>query len=55
VGNLSFFANADVLNRTVNTKSIAKTWLFGHNTMQEEAQKVDPNDGAPGTGILGCI
>jgi uncharacterized protein (DUF1501 family) len=30
-----------------------KTALFGHNTMQEEAQKIDPYDGAPGTGILG--
>jgi uncharacterized protein (DUF1501 family) len=55
-GDLSFFANAGVLNRPVNKKNyydLTKTALFGHNTMQDEAQKIDPFDGAPGTGILG--
>jgi uncharacterized protein (DUF1501 family) len=55
-GDLAFFANAGVLNRPVNKENYyerTKTSLFGHNTMQEEAQKIDPYDGAPGTGILG--
>jgi uncharacterized protein (DUF1501 family) len=55
-GDLAFFANAGVLNRPVNKTNYylrTKTALFGHNTMQDEAQKVDPYDGAPGTGILG--
>jgi uncharacterized protein (DUF1501 family) len=57
-GDLSFFANAGVLNLPVNKDNYwqrTKTSLFGHNTMQEEAQKVDPFDGAPGTGILGRV
>jgi uncharacterized protein (DUF1501 family) len=55
-GDLAFFANAGVLNRPVtkdNYYQRTKTALFGHNTMQDEAQKIDPYDGAPGTGILG--
>ena len=55
-GDLAFFANAGVLNRPVDKDNYyerTKTSLFGHDTMQAEAQKVDPFDGAPGTGILG--
>ena len=55
-GDLAFFANAGVLNRPVtkyNYWEKTRTALFGHNTMQDEAQKVDPFDGAPGTGVLG--
>ena len=55
-GELSFFANTGVLNRPVtkdNYWARTKTALFGHNTMLDEAQKVDPFDGAPGTGVLG--
>jgi uncharacterized protein (DUF1501 family) len=55
-GDLAFFANAGVINRPVNKDNFyqqTKTPLFAHNTMQEEAQKIDPFDGAPGTGILG--
>jgi uncharacterized protein (DUF1501 family) len=56
LGDLTFFANAGVLNKPVNKENyyqLTKTSLFGHNTMQEEAQKIDPYDGLPGTGILG--
>jgi uncharacterized protein (DUF1501 family) len=55
-GDLAFFANAGVLNQPVNKDNywkITKTALFGHNTMQEEAQQLDPFDTAPGTGVLG--
>jgi uncharacterized protein (DUF1501 family) len=55
-GDLAFFANAGVLNTPVNKDNYyksTKTSLFGHNTMREEAQKIDPYDGLPGTGILG--
>jgi uncharacterized protein (DUF1501 family) len=55
-GDLAFFANAGVLNQPVNKDNywrVTKTGLFGHNTMQEEAQQLDPFDTAPGTGVLG--
>jgi uncharacterized protein (DUF1501 family) len=55
-GDLSFFVNAGVLNQPVNKDNywrVTKTGLFGHNTMQEEAQQLDPFDTAPGTGVLG--
>jgi len=55
-GDLAFFANAGVLNKPVDKNNYydeTKTQLFAHNAMQEEAQKVDPFDGAPGTGVLG--
>ena len=57
-GDLSFFANAGVLNLPVNKENYwqrTKTSLFGHNTMQDEAQKIDPFDNAPGSGILGRV
>jgi uncharacterized protein (DUF1501 family) len=53
---LVFFANAGALNQPVKKENyiqLTKTLLFGHNTMIEEAQKVDPYNSAPGTGILG--
>lgn len=55
-GNLAFFANAGVLNAPVtkrNYNMVTKTTLFDHNSMQKEAQKVDPFDKALGSGILG--
>jgi uncharacterized protein (DUF1501 family) len=55
-GNLAFFANMGVINQPVNQKNyyaVTKTALFGHNTMADEAQRLDPYDKAPGTGILG--
>ena len=55
-GDLAFFANAGVLNAPVtkeNYNAVTKTNLFAHNTMQEEAQKIDPFNRAPGTGVLG--
>jgi uncharacterized protein (DUF1501 family) len=55
-GDLAFFANTGVINRPM-TKStftkVTRTELFAHNTMQQEAQKIDPFDGAPATGVLG--
>jgi uncharacterized protein (DUF1501 family) len=56
IGDLTFFANAGVINKPVNKDNyyeLTKTSLFGHNTMMEEAQKVDPYDDIPNTGILG--
>lgn len=54
---LIFFANTGVINRNNMTKfnydSKTETQLFAHNTMSDEAQKVDPFDQAPGTGVLG--
>lgn len=55
-GDLAFFANAGVLNKPsdrLNYYEQSRTPLFSHNSMQEEAQKVDPFDGAFGTGVLG--
>jgi len=56
-GDLTFFANTGVINQNgmdkTNFKKLTKTQLFAHNTMQEEAKKVDPYSNAPGTGILG--
>jgi uncharacterized protein (DUF1501 family) len=55
-GDLAFFANAGVLNAPVTKKNyirFTKTTLFDHNSMQKEAQKVDPFDKALGSGILG--
>jgi uncharacterized protein (DUF1501 family) len=55
-GDLAFFANAGVINRPVNKNNYyeeTKTQLFAHNHMVEEAQSLDPFDGAPGTGVLG--
>jgi uncharacterized protein (DUF1501 family) len=55
-GDLSFFANTGVLNRPVTKKNyweVTRTQLFAHNEMQAEAQRIDPFDGAPGTGVLG--
>ena len=57
-GDLAFFANAGVLNKPSNRLNYyeqSRTALFSHNTMQEEAQKVDPFDGAFGTGVLGRV
>jgi len=56
-GDLTFFANTGVINQNGmdknNFKKLTKTQLFAHNTMQEEAKKVDPYSNTPGTGILG--
>ena len=55
-GDLAFFANTGVLDAPVtkdNYYSVTRTELFAHNTMQQEAQRIDPWDSAPGTGILG--
>jgi uncharacterized protein (DUF1501 family) len=55
-GDLAFFANTGVVNRPVTKATyneVTRTQLFAHNTMQEEAQKIDPYDGAPATGVLG--
>jgi hypothetical protein len=57
-GDLSFFANTGVINRPLtkeNYADVTVTQLFAHNTMQVEAQRVDPFDGAPGTGLLGRL
>lgn len=57
-GDLSFFANTGVINRPVNRQNywdVTKTQLFAHNAMVEEAQKVDPFSGMPGTGVLGRL
>jgi uncharacterized protein (DUF1501 family) len=55
-GDLSFFANTGVITNPVtkdNYNDVTKTQLFAHNTMQQEARKVDPLNGMPGTGVLG--
>jgi len=55
-GDLAFFANAGVLNKPAdkeNYEDVTTTQLFAHNTMQKEAQQVDPFQRAPGTGVLG--
>ena len=55
-GDLAFFANAGVLNKPSNRFNYndqSRTALFAHNTMQGEAQKVDPFDVVDGTGVLG--
>jgi uncharacterized protein (DUF1501 family) len=55
-GDLAFFANVGVLNQPVTPDDYylkTKTALFAHNMMQEETQKVDPYEKAPGTGMLG--
>ena len=57
MNDLVFFANTGVINRNQMTKlnygSKTRTQLFAHNAMTDEAQKVDPYDDAPGTGVLG--
>jgi len=55
-GDLAFFANAGVINKPVNKDNYyqeTKSQLFSHNSMQEEAQTIDPYEEEPGTGILG--
>lgn len=55
-GDLAFFANTGALDVPVTKEDyerLTQTELFAHNTMQREAQRVDPWDLAPGTGILG--
>eukprot|EP00538_Stauroneis_constricta_P006114 CAMPEP_0119557550 /NCGR_PEP_ID=MMETSP1352-20130426/9190_1 /TAXON_ID=265584 /ORGANISM="Stauroneis constricta, Strain CCMP1120" /LENGTH=2298 /DNA_ID=CAMNT_0007604673 /DNA_START=349 /DNA_END=7245 /DNA_ORIENTATION=+ len=57
-GELAFFANMGVLDTPVtkdNYYSLTRTDLFAHNTMQNEAQRIDPWDTTPGTGILGRV
>ena len=57
-GDLAFFANAGVLNKPVTKKNFnkqTKTNLFAHNSMQKEAQRIDPYDKKPDTGVLGRI
>eukprot|EP00934_Nitzschia_sp_Nitz4_P009303 Nitzschia sp. Nitz4//scaffold91_size79674//72229//78877//NITZ4_005380-RA/size79674-augustus-gene-0.83-mRNA-1//1//CDS//3329560139//9293//frame0 len=53
---LAFIANVGALDTQVtkdNYYALTRTELFAHNTMKEGAQRVDPWDSAPGTGILG--
>lgn len=55
-GDLAFFANAGVINKPVDKDNygvLTTTQLFAHNAMQQEAQRLDPTDGMPGTGVLG--
>ncbi|KAI2505549.1 Protein of unknown function (DUF1501) [Fragilaria crotonensis] len=55
---LAFFANTGVLNTPsdkYNYTFATKTYLFAHNTMQEEADRVDPFRVIPRTGILGRL
>jgi uncharacterized protein (DUF1501 family) len=55
-GDLAFFANTGVINKPINKDNysdLTKTQLFAHNEMQLQAQRVDPFDGMPGTGVLG--
>ena len=54
--NLVFFANTGAMTRPVtknNYKTLTATQLFGHNTMQHEAKRVDPLKQNDGTGVLG--
>lgn len=55
-GDLAFFANVGQLDAAVTKDdyySKTRSQLFAHNTMQMEAQRLDPWDASPGTGILG--
>jgi len=56
-GDLTFFANAGVINKAgltkQNYKERTRTQLFAHNAMQREVAKVDPYDKIEGTGIMG--
>jgi hypothetical protein len=54
-GDLSFFANVGQLDMPVTKANyfLSRTDLFAHNTMQSQAQRVDPWDKSPNTGILG--
>jgi hypothetical protein len=55
-GDLAFFANTRVLDAPVNKEnyySVTRSELFAHNTMQQEAQRIDPWDTVQGTGVLG--
>ena len=55
-GDLLFFANTGVMSQPVNKDNyyvLTNTQLFAHNHMRREARRVDPDDAAMGTGILG--
>ena len=56
-GSLSFFANAGVINSAKMNKNNYKQYtvstLFAHNTMRDEARRVDPFSVEYGTGIMG--
>jgi hypothetical protein len=54
-GDLSFFANVGQLDAPVTKANyfLSRTDLFAHNTMQSQAQRIDPWDKLPNTGILG--
>lgn len=58
-GNLLFVANVGVINQNRMTKldykDLTLTTLFAHDAMEEEAQRVDPYNQVPGTGVLGRI
>ena len=57
-GDLSLLLNMGLVNKptTKETYNAAtKTQLFGHNTMQLEAQQVDPYSEAISTGVLGRL
>lgn len=55
-GDLAFFANAGAIHKPVDKDNygvLTTTQLFAHNAMQQEAQRLDPADAMPGTGVLG--
>ncbi|CAB9519484.1 Protein of unknown function (DUF1800) [Seminavis robusta] len=55
-GDLVFFANVGQLDAPVTKddyNSVTKTDLFAHNTMQKQAQRLDPWEAQQNTGILG--
>ena len=57
-GDLSLFLNAGVINEPVTKDTYRKdtaTRLFAHNTMQSEAQRIDPFSEIVRTGILGRV
>lgn len=57
-GDLLFLANAGVLTEYVDKSNFAvrtETPLFGHNTMQDEIDALDPRNLERGTGALGRL
>ncbi|KAL7561162.1 hypothetical protein ACA910_011983 [Epithemia clementina (nom. ined.)] len=57
-GDLSLFLNTGVINKpaTKDTyEAVTATQLFAHNTMQKEAQQIDPFNEVVRTGILGRL
>ena len=57
-GDLAFFLNTGVINApssSSNYSMVTDTRLFAHDTMQEEAKRLDPMDVGVGTGVLGRL